>query len=85
MWSVYILECSDGTLYTGISNNVAARLDSHNAGDGAKYTRGRLPVALVYEEEIGERSDALRREIEIKRLSAAVKRQLIRAKETETR
>ena len=75
-WCVYILRCADATLYTGITNGVAARVDAHNAGRGARYTRGRLPVKLVYEEAAGDRGAALRREAEIKRLPAAAKRQL---------
>jgi putative endonuclease len=76
-WHVYILECADGTLYTGVATDVAARVATHNAGKGAKYTRGRLPVCLVYQESAGERGAALRRELEIKRLRAADKRRLI--------
>ncbi|WP_428101372.1 GIY-YIG nuclease family protein [Candidatus Rariloculus sp.] len=76
-WHVYILVCSDGTLYTGIAKDPAERLRQHNAGRGARYTRGRLPVELVYEEKADDRGSALRREHEIKRLSAAAKRKLI--------
>lgn len=76
-WYVYILQCADHTLYTGIATDVAARVATHNAGKGAKYTRGRLPAALVYQEHAGDRSAALRREYEIKRLPAAAKRLLI--------
>lgn len=75
-WHVYILRCADGTLYTGIATDVAARLATHNAGKGAKYTRGRLPVALAYQEEAESRSAALKREHAIKRLPAAEKRRL---------
>jgi putative endonuclease len=76
VWYVYILCCADTTLYTGVTNRVAARVDTHNAGRGARYTRGRLPVELVYEEVAPDRAAALRREAEIKRLSAAEKRLL---------
>lgn len=76
-WFVYIARCADGTLYTGIAKNAAARIDEHNAGRGAKYTRTRLPVALVYAETVQGRGPALRREHEIKRLSAADKRALV--------
>jgi len=72
-WFVYILRCADGTLYTGISNDVARRVDMHNRGLGARYTRGRLPVALAWSEAVGSRADASRREIAIKRLSRAAK------------
>lgn len=77
---VYILHCSDGTYYTGYTTNVEERLKTHNAGSGAKYTRGRLPVKLVYYEEFQEKSLALRREWEIKhRLTRAEKEALINA------
>jgi predicted GIY-YIG superfamily endonuclease len=76
-WHVYILRCADDTLYTGIATDVSARLQKHNTGKGAKYTRGRLPVELVYEKCIGEHGAALQREYEIKRLRATEKRRLI--------
>lgn len=68
-WYVYILRCSDNSLYTGISTDVASRIEAHQSGKGARYTRGRGPFVLVYQEEIGTRADALRRELEIKKLS----------------
>jgi putative endonuclease len=74
---VYILECSDGTLYTGWTNNLNKRLDTHNSGNGAKYTRGRLPVKLVYTETIAERGLALKRERQIKKMTRAEKLTLI--------
>ncbi|RDH90450.1 MAG: hypothetical protein DIZ77_13425 [endosymbiont of Seepiophila jonesi] len=77
LWHVYILKCCDGTLYTGIAKDVAARVEKHNSGQGAKYTRGRLPVELLYTEAVGPRGDALRREMEIKRMSAANKNKLV--------
>jgi len=76
-WYVYVLECADGTLYTGVATDVAARVAAHNAGKGAKYTRGRRPVALVYQERAGDRGAALSREYAIKRMRAAEKRKLI--------
>ena len=76
-WSVYILRCADNTLYTGVATDIDARLAVHNAGKGAKYTRGRLPVKLVYREAVRGRSAALKREHAIKRLPRAAKRQLI--------
>ena len=76
-WHVYILECADGSLYTGVAIDVAARVATHNAGKGAKYTRSRLPVRLVYQEMQGERGAALSREAAIKRMRAADKRLLI--------
>ena len=76
-WTVYILRCADNSLYTGVATDVDARLATHNAGKGAKYTRGRLPVKLVYCEVANGRSAALKREIAIKRLPAASKLRLI--------
>jgi putative endonuclease len=74
---VYILECRDGTLYTGWTTDLPRRLETHNAGKGAKYTRGRLPVRLVYSETVAERGLALRREREIKRMPRREKLALI--------
>ena len=74
---VYILQCVDGTLYTGVTKDVAVRLAAHNAGRGAKYTRGWRPVRLAYVEVVSDRSRALAREQAIKRLPAARKRALI--------
>ena len=68
-WYVYILRCGDGTLYTGITTDVQRRLQMHRSGKGAKYTRGRGPLEVVYTEEQPDKSTALRREIEIKRLT----------------
>jgi putative endonuclease len=76
-WHVYIVRCADASLYTGIARDVTARVGEHNAGAGAKYTRGRLPVELVYAEEASDRSAAQRREAAIKRLDANEKRALI--------
>ena len=78
-WVVYILECSDGSFYTGISNNVEARINAHNASKGAKYTKSRLPVTLVFQENTFNKSESLRREIEIKKLTRKEKRELIDA------
>lgn len=66
---VYILECSDGTYYTGWTNHVEKRLAAHNSGTGARYTRGRLPVKLVYFEELPDKQAAQRREAAIKKLN----------------
>lgn len=68
-WYVYMLRCGDGTLYTGVTDDVQRRLAAHRAGRGAKYTRGRGPLELVYREEQPDKSAALRRELQIKRLS----------------
>lgn len=74
---VYILECGDGSLYTGMTDDVERRVETHNSGKGAKYTRSRLPVKAVYREECGDRSDALKREAAIKKLSRSEKLSLI--------
>lgn len=74
---VYMLRCADGTLYTGYTDDPERRARVHNAGKGAKYTRSRLPVELVYREVFGDKSAALRREREIKRLTRAQKLALI--------
>ena len=76
-WHLYILRCGDGTLYTGIATDVEKRFEAHQSGKGAKYTRGRGPLELVYRETCGTHSDALKREIEIKRLSREQKQALI--------
>ena len=76
-WCVYILKCSDGSLYTGISNSLSERIDTHNSGKGAKYTKSRLPVTLVYEEHTRDKSRSLKREIEIKKLTRSKKIELI--------
>lgn len=64
----YILKCSDGTYYTGWTNNLEKRIDDHNSGKGAKYTKGRRPVVLAYCETFDTRQEAMRREYEIKKL-----------------
>lgn len=76
-WHLYILRCKDGTLYTGITTDVEKRLEVHRAGKGAKYTRGRAPLELVYTEKCENHSHALKRELEIKALPREKKRQLI--------
>jgi len=68
MWCVYLLRCADGSLYTGITNDLGGRLAAHQSGRGARYTRGRGPFALVHSEPAANRSAALRREHELKRL-----------------
>lgn len=68
-WVVYILECRDGSLYTGITNDLTHRLEAHRSGKGAKYTRGRGPLSLRYCERCDNYSCALRKEIEIKALT----------------
>lgn len=76
-WCVYILRCGDGTLYTGIALDVQARLAQHQAGTGARYTRGRGPLELAYQETAANRSEASRREAAIKRLTRRDKLQLV--------
>lgn len=72
-WSVYIVRCCDGSLYTGVSNDVAARVLRHNSGRGARYTRSRLPVKLVWRKSVKDKSAALRLEAAMKKLPRAAK------------
>jgi putative endonuclease len=72
-WTCYLLQCADNTLYCGITNDLEKRLAAHNAGEGAKYTRGRTPVKLVYRELCPDKSAALKREREIKALPRPAK------------
>jgi putative endonuclease len=76
-WKVYILRCGDGTLYTGVSTDVAARLEAHRIGKGAKYTKSRLPLELVYTEDCADKVIAFRREWQIKHLTREEKLRLI--------
>lgn len=73
----YIIRCKDDTLYTGWTNHLEKRMDEHNSGKGAKYTRGRNPITLVYFEEFSSKEEALKREYAIKRMSRAEKIALI--------
>jgi predicted GIY-YIG superfamily endonuclease len=77
-WFVYLLRCTDGTIYTGIAKDVSRRCQQHNAGTASRYTRSRLPVVVVYQEAHASRSLALRREAAIKALSRQQKLSLIR-------
>ena len=77
-WIVYVLQCADDSLYTGITNNLPARIEAHENGTGAKYTKGRGPFKLYYKENAPDRSTASRRELEIKRLSRVEKLALAR-------
>lgn len=81
-WSVYILRCSDNSLYTGIATNVSRRLDEHKVGKiGAKYLRGRVPFTLVFQQAVGDRSSASRIEHHIKKLSKREKEHFVRSPE----
>ena len=73
----YIMECKDGTYYTGWTNDLEKRLKDHNNGKGAKYTKARLPVSLVYYEEFHTKEEAMRREYVIKRMTRNEKEQLV--------
>ena len=84
-WSVYILRCADGTLYTGIAPDVEKRLQKHNEGKGAKYTKGRRPVELVYYEEYEDKHSAMRRDWEIKQLARKEKEKMIYEQKTNLR
>lgn len=77
MWFVYMVRCDDRSLYTGITTDTERRVSEHNAGRGAKYTARRCPVVLVYLEEAESRAAALKREHEIKRLTASGKKALV--------
>ena len=77
-WYLYILRCADGTLYTGIARDVEARFAQHSCGKGAKYTRGRGPLELVYREECVDHSTALKRELAVKAMSIEEKLNLIK-------
>ncbi|MGI6005630.1 MAG: GIY-YIG nuclease family protein [Christensenellales bacterium] len=79
---VYILRCGDGTLYAGWTNRLTHRLAAHRAGRGARYTRGRGPVALVYARAFDDAAEAMRREAQVKKLSRARKQRLIEAAQT---
>lgn len=79
-WHVYILECSDETLYTGITNNLELRLKKHNQGKGARYTKGRAPVKLLINFEVDGKSKALKLEYKIKKLSKKEKLEIIKNK-----
>ena len=77
IWNLYILRCRDGSLYTGITTDVDKRFEAHASGKGAKYTRGRGPLELVYSEECPDHSAALRRELQIKALPRPEKEKMI--------
>ena len=77
-WFVYILRCADGSLYTGITKDVNRRCEQHNAGTASRYTRGRLPASVVYQEPQATQSLALKREAAIKAMSRQEKESLIR-------
>lgn len=77
-WFVYILRCGDETFYTGITTDVEKRFAVHSSGKGAKYTRGRGPLEIVYREECADHSAALKREVQIKKLSREEKEKLIK-------
>jgi len=76
-WFLYLVRCADGSLYTGITNNVPRRCKQHNAGTASRYTRSRLPVELIYQESQASRSVALKRELAIKAMSRQEKESLI--------
>lgn len=75
-WHVYLVACADGTLYCGVTNDLARRMAAHDAGTGARYTRGRGPVRLVWSERAASRGEALRRELAVKRMSRVGKLRL---------
>ena len=77
MYYIYIVKCIDDTYYTGFTNNIEKRIHAHNEKKGAKYTRGRTPVKLVYSEQFEDKKDALKREYEIKKFTRSKKERLI--------
>jgi putative endonuclease len=79
IWHIYILECADKTLYTGITNNLERRIKQHESGAGAKYMRGRAPFKLVYIKKFKTRSAASKREFEIKKMTRGKKLKLLKA------
>ena len=80
-WYVYMVRCNDGTLYTGITNDLEKRIEAHNSGkDGARYTRSRRPVKLVYSEEVDSKSTAAKLEYKIKKMTRAKKKEMAKAK-----
>ncbi|MBT2971188.1 MAG: hypothetical protein B6D72_03755 [gamma proteobacterium symbiont of Ctena orbiculata] len=76
-WHVYMVRCADRTIYTGIAKDVVRRVAEHNSGSGAKYTRGRAPVELVFAEAVNSHGEALRREYEIKQMNREQKLRII--------
>jgi len=78
-WTLYILECADGSLYTGITNNLEKRVAAHENGMGAKYTKGRGPFSVVYIEELENRSTATKRELAVKKLNRHDKVDLVKS------
>lgn len=83
-WYLYILECADSSFYTGITVDLKQRLEKHNQGIGARFTRGRRPVKIVYHEKQPDRASASRRELEVKKLTREKKMLLIKNKFTKT-
>jgi putative endonuclease len=82
IWHVYMVRCSDGTLYTGITNDLEKRIEAHNSGkDGARYTRSRRPVKLVYSEQVESKSAAAKLEYQLKKLPRLKKIRLIKNKD----
>lgn len=77
-WKVYILRCGDGSLYTGVTSDLEKRIEQHRNGEGARYTRGRGPLELVFEESFPDRGSAQKREMEIKGMDRSRKLKLLR-------
>ena len=84
-WLLYIVKCSDGSMYTGITNDLSRRLAQHNHGQASRYTRGRLPVKLVHQERCRDRSQALKKEHAVKSLGRKEKKEYIAAARRRTR
>ena len=84
-WFVYLARCADGSLYCGITNDVVARLAAHNAGTGARYTRARLPIEIIYTRRCRSKGDALRLEYRIKQLTRREKLALVASRRSASR
>lgn len=77
-WTIYILQCGDGSFYTGITNDIDGRIAAHESGKGARYTKGRGPLRIIYSEQVSNRSEASKRELAIKGLSRRQKEELVK-------
>jgi putative endonuclease len=80
MWYLYVLKCADGSLYTGVTNNIEKRMGDHKNGVGSKYVRSRLPFELLYQEEFESKQEAMKREFAVKKLSRKQKLELLHAR-----
>jgi predicted GIY-YIG superfamily endonuclease len=82
-WLLYVLKCGDGTLYTGITNDLSRRVKQHNEGTASRYTRSRRPIKVIYQEPCRSKSSALKKEYAVKALTRKMKKEYIRRKKTD--